>query len=461
MEAVTKLNPMAGANQAHLEGDVSSAMLGYLKALHQMPELGSVLWANIARVRLQYQQIAATAQRPKAVVCGWELAHNAAGRAHTLAEIYREFADVEIVGSILPQFGLQIWEPIRKSSISIDAFVAQPGTFMLQAAQLVARHPAQVVHLSKPRGPNIIFGAMYKHLWGAKVFMDIDEEELVFVDAEEPLEFDVYLQTHGKLPPDHQLAQAEWTRLAVGLCHEFDGITVSNPALQAKYGGKVIGHARDPEQFANSPEFRQLSRQDHGITDNQKVVMFAGSPRPHKGLLQVAQALQSINNPDILFVIAGSFGANYQSFKQELLGVQGVNYLFLENQPFAELPRILAMADCCVLMQDVNHPWSRYQIPAKLTDALAMKIPTLVSETPAVSELVAQGAVLNAASNELTKLLTYLLSPLCLNKNQCGYQYFMEHLTLKSTSLIIENLFKSNELKKSSNEILKNIISIM
>jgi glycosyltransferase involved in cell wall biosynthesis len=439
MQALTPISRLAGANQAHLEGDAASAMAGYLKALQQMPELGSVLWANIARVRQQYQQNAATAQRPKAVVCGWELAHNAAGRAHTLAGIYRAFADVEIVGCILPQYGHQVWEPVRSSNISIDAFVAQPGAFMQQATQLVARHPAQVVHLTKPRGPNILFGALYKHLWGAQVLMDIDEEELAFVDAETPLALDEYLQTHGQLPPDDQLGQADWTRLAVGLCHEFDGITVSNTALQTKYGGEVIGHARDPKQFSNSPALRQRSRKAHGIADHHKVVMFAGSPRPHKGLLQVAQALHTINNPDILFVIAGSFGANYQWFKQQLLAVEGVNYIFLENLPFEELPKTLAMADCCVLMQDVNHPWSQYQIPAKLTDALAMRIPLVVTATPALAEAVAHGVAFEVDAENLPLILTSVLAGVDKEKMQHAYRYFLQNLSLDGSCFKLQS----------------------
>jgi hypothetical protein len=42
------------------------------------------------------------------VVCGWELSHNAAGRVQTLAEIYREFAKVDIIGSIFPDWGTEI-----------------------------------------------------------------------------------------------------------------------------------------------------------------------------------------------------------------------------------------------------------------------------------------------------------------------------------------------------------------
>jgi hypothetical protein len=35
--------------------------------------------------------------------------------------------------------------------------------------------------------PNILFGLLYKLIWGATVLMDIDDEELAFADAEAPL----------------------------------------------------------------------------------------------------------------------------------------------------------------------------------------------------------------------------------------------------------------------------------
>ena len=233
-------------------------MVGCVAAMLQMPEIGVTLAANVAHTRQKYLASRRTAAKPQVVTCGWSLTDNAAGRAHTLAQIYQEFAEVEIIGCIFSNWGREIWEPMRGSPIPIHTMLIEdPNRIIEQALLLVAAHPAEIVHLSKPRAPNIIFGILYKLLWGARVIFDIDDEELAFVQAETPLAINDYLALHSLLPPFEQVTQADWTRLAVGLTDAFDAITVANAALQARYGGQIIGHARDPKCLSPSPALRQ------------------------------------------------------------------------------------------------------------------------------------------------------------------------------------------------------------
>lgn len=418
------------ANKAFQKCQTTVAMAGYVNALLKLPELGKSIAGNILRTRQQYLNSRKNTDSLKVVVCGWELAHNAAGRAHTLAEIYREItSDVEIVGSIFPHWGREIWEPIRETAIPIHVFVVELDQFIEQALKLVAAHPADVVHLSKPRAPNIFFGIFYKLLWGARVIIDIDDEELAFVKAENPLSVSEYLEEYSTLPPLDQITETHWTRMAVGMVNEFDAITVSNTALQRRYGGIVIGHARDPRMFKPSAELRKTSRQALNIQQYEKVVLFSGTPRPHKGLFEVAQAIQALQRNDIVFVIAGSFGERHLQFKAKLQAVKGVNYLFLENQPVAELPKILAAADCCVLFQDANRPTSTYQIPAKLSDALAMRVPVLVSNTEALEDPVAVGAVVTTSLNDLAAHLATTLDGKTQELVDVGHRYFLENLS--------------------------------
>lgn len=423
---------LATANQAFQKGKTAAAMAGYVSALLKMPELGETITGNIARTKQRYLKSQSADKPLKAIVCGWELAHNAAGRAHTLAEVYLELtSDVQIIGSIFPRWGRDVWEPIRNISTSIDSFVVeQPDRFIEQAMTLVAAHPADVVHLTKPRAPNIFFGIFYKLFWGAKVIVDVDEEELVFVKAETPLTVAEYLKDYSELPPLDQLTDNHWTRIAVGLAREFDAITVSNAVLQRRYGGTVIGHARDPRVLKPSPELRQKSRAALGIQPHQKVVLFSGTPRPHKGLLEVAQAIKALKSDDIIFVVAGSFGEKHMALKDKLEAVTGVNYLFLENQPFSALANTLAVADCCVFLQDTSHPSSTYQIPAKLGDALAMKVPVIVSETKALEEPIAAGAVIPTTASNLHYTLATVLQSSNPEQIDIGRRYFDEHLSL-------------------------------
>lgn len=157
-------------------------------------------------------------ERLRVGVCGWELSHNAAGRAYTLAQLYGGWAEVELIGCLFPRYGGQVWEPIRGTQIPCHTVtVADEGRFVEQALGLVLAHPYEVVHLSKPRIPNIVLGLLYKLVWDARVIVDIDDEELAFVKAEATVDW-------RELPPLRDLDSQEWTEIAAGLAQEFDKV---------------------------------------------------------------------------------------------------------------------------------------------------------------------------------------------------------------------------------------------
>ncbi|MDT9270895.1 MAG: glycoside hydrolase family 99-like domain-containing protein [Limnospira sp. PMC 1234.20] len=348
-------------------------------------------------------------ERPRVGVCGWELSHNAAGRAYTLAQLYGGFAEVELIGCLFPKYGGQVWEPIRGGEIRCHTIrVEDEGRFVEQALGLVLAHPYEVVHLSKPRMPNIIFGLLYKLVWGARVIVDIDDEELIFVRASEPVDLRELLESGEGLPKWKHLQGKEWTRIAVGLVREFDGVTVSNRALQERYGGVVIRHARDEARFVPSADLKRRSRERFGIAQDKKVVLFFGTPRKHKGLVTTARALGSLGRKDVVFAIIGDFPDG--KLKEELQGIPGVDYVFVGNQPFESIPDVVAVGDICVLLQDVGSEVSQFQIPAKLSDALGMGLVVLLSETAAVADVIESGAVVPVAEGDLPAVLGRVLS---------------------------------------------------
>lgn len=401
------LNPssfFAKGNQALREKKFTEAAAFYLKALEVTPELSQTIATNLGIVRQKRGEEAQASGRMRVAVCGWELSHNAAGRVHTLAKLYETFAEVEIIGSIFSHYGKSLWGPVRGTQIPVHSFlVEREEDFLKQALELVVAHPYDIVHLSKPRAPNLFIGALYKLLWGAQVIMDIDDEELSFIDDGEAIGIDDYFRDHGSLPPLKHLDGQDWTRLAVGLAQAFDGLTVSNPALQKKYGGEIVRHARDERLFQPSPRRKRASREALGIPQGKKVVIFLGTPRPHKGLLETAEALRSLKRGDLVFAIIGDF--QDASFKQRLLEKTGVDYFFLENQPFEKVPDLLAAGDFCVLLQDPASPVARFQVPAKLSCALAMGLAVFASDVPPLSDIAALGAITPATPDSLAQAL--------------------------------------------------------
>lgn len=409
----------ANANLALRSGDYVASIKQYVRALIETPELRDLISKNLSLAKRRYRKTRSESSRKSVAVCGWELAHNPAGRVYTLAKLYETFADVEIIGSIFPKWGREIWEPIRDTGIKKHTFVVDDeSNFLRQAIELVIANPYDIVHLSKPRAPNIFFGILYKFIWGSTVLMDIDDEELAFVGEENPISIDDYIQQHDKLPDLRDLSGKDWTRIAVGLAKEFDGVTVCNSVLQAKYGGEIIRHARDEKLYQPSAELKRRNREKFGIPLDKKVVLFHGTPRKHKGLIETAQAISSLNRKDILFVVVGSFPHAELSLKKRLLEVKGVNYCFFEDQPFGEIPNVVSIADCCVILSDEISPIARYQTPAKISDALLMGLTVILNSTTSNQEFIDSGVAIGVGPTNLSNAFTKIL----LAKNSCSEQ---------------------------------------
>lgn len=250
----------------------------YARLLADLPHQADLLEFNLALARRHWR--AARRGRPLHVAaCGWELAHNAAGRVRVLADLWGGLAETEVIGSIFPRWGDALWPPIRDMDRPCHTIhVTDNARFPRQALDFVLAHPYDVVHLSKPRFPNIVFGLIYKLVWDARVILDIDDEELGAIKAETPLSLDDLLGQMGGTPCWKNLGQSDWTRAAVTLWDIFDEITVSNPALQERYGGAVIPHARDAEQFTPSSERQAASPALSALLDK-------ACPLPAPGML--------------------------------------------------------------------------------------------------------------------------------------------------------------------------------
>ncbi len=101
------------------------------------------------------------------------------------------------------------------------------------------------------------------------------------------------------------------------------------------------------------------------------------TPQPLKGIPEVLAALRELGDPRYKLVVVGTargeFGTRLRDQADETLRL-------LPDQPLARLPETLIAADLVCLLQDPASEVSRYQMPAKLTDALAMGIPVLATD---------------------------------------------------------------------------------
>jgi glycosyltransferase involved in cell wall biosynthesis/GT2 family glycosyltransferase len=439
---------MRAGRECMAAGDWAGAIRAYGQGLMEQPLLGMHYAANLERARTNHRQERQTinqqgSEHTTVVVAAAELSHNAAGRAYTLAQLYRHLGHpVSLLGSHFPQWGRELWEPIRgavrQQGVAVHSFVVEhePG-FVNQAWELVLQQPADLVHLSKPRLPAVVFGLLYKLLWGAAVLVDIDDEELLFVGEREPITLDGLKRLCHGLPEPRELMGPLWTRLAVDLAQRFDGITVANRPLQQRYGGTVIPHARDPEQLKPATAAQKAAaRKRFGVPATAKVILFFGTPKRHKGILEVSRAVAQLpEGLQPLQVVAGAFATEDAALEQELRALLPNSRLqLLGNQPVEQAPQVLALADLVVLLSEGEV--AAFQSPAKLSDALAMGLPVLVSDAAPLRAVIYQGWVIQADRQNLPAQLLELLSnpAALLQQARAARQGFNEALALPAVA---------------------------
>lgn len=347
---------------------------------------------------------------PRLAVVSWCLAHNPVGRAMILAEVAAPHATCELVGPIFPSYGEDLWPPLRESARDVDVhgFLAPTfAAFMEGAIRLVMERPCEIAWVSKPRLPSLLIGFLYKLIHGASVILDIDDDELAFVRADHKLDLDEFLK--DRMPSDWREPYAKrWTQLAASMIGAADAVTVCNPVLQRQYGGTLIRHARAARPFDEARKKRDAVRAEFGFTVSDKVVLFLGTPRRHKGVLDVARALRAIADPQAVFCIIGT--VLDKELRKDLESFSGVRIALHPDQPYSRLAEMNAMADVVCILQDPLDPIVQSQTPAKLTDAIATGTQILGTPVPPILDLMEGGRIVSVSDRNLVEALAASLS---------------------------------------------------
>lgn len=111
-----------------------------------------------------------------------------------------------------------------------------------------------------------------------------------------------------------------------------------------------------------------------------------GTLRHHKGILEIVDALASLNNPKYRLCIVGS--VTEPDLQKKLAASRGrVRIDFYPDSQFSDLPRILSIGDLICILQQPDSIISKYQMPAKFTGALSMGTPILATDAPPLQHL--------------------------------------------------------------------------
>ena len=349
----------------------------------------------------------------RVTVVAWDMGRNPVARAHMLAELAAPAAAAELVGPTFAREGYRIWPPLADSTLPTRSFAAEDLRSLVAGAAAIAdATQCDLVHVGKPRLASLLIGGLIRSRTGCPMLLDIDDHELAFLSDQTPvdvsdLEAAAITDPEAFATPRSSL----WTRFCAALVNEADGITVSSGALQDAYGGTILRHARDESLFDPARQDRTAMRAEFGYGPEDRVVLFLGTPRPHKGLEELVAAMERVADPRLALCVIGTIPDPGLRARLEQARARIALH---EDQPWQRLPALAGMADAVALLQDKDAAISAWQTPAKLSDALAMGVPVIATAvpplaelaTPATMRLVATTAALDDALRAVADRLT-------------------------------------------------------
>lgn len=313
----------------------------------------------------------------KISILAFDLSDNATGRAELLARLLACRWPVEVVG---PRFGPEIWRPARGGGVPYAAVGVERARryprFATQWAALLARADGDVLVASKPRPTSYGVALLARRRRPRPLILDIDDWEVGFfrrAGGWGTLGRALNLRNPNGLP---------WTWLMERLVGRADAITVASRFLQRRFGGTLLPHVRDTEAWDPARYDRAASRAHLGV-GSERVVMFLGTPRGHKGVDDLVDAVGVVGGDARLVLV----GADRDSEAGRRWAAHPWVRLVGEI-PFDDVPRYLVAADAVAVPQRATSD-TVGQVPAKLFDAMALARPivsTAVSMIPEILE---------------------------------------------------------------------------
>ncbi|TNE65402.1 MAG: glycosyltransferase family 1 protein [Alphaproteobacteria bacterium] len=308
----------------------------------------------------------------------WDGGHNPIGRAKVLYDIVTVERPAVIFSYNFSDFGYQLWKPLKESGVYV---VTIPYHKRDQVFRFLAEEGIcfDTVWVCKPRKHSFDLAQAVSHP-NTACMVDIDDNEITFSNSEPSR-----LKPYGRFS----------INFAEDLLRQVPVRSCASKSLADRYDGTIVRHVRWPTE---------KSRVEEADPENFKLIFF-GSVKPHKGLIELASAINLYNfitKKNVTLVVGGEFSPKGLRNELEDLGVT-----CLDEANETDLPELLSAYDAVITGYPV-HPAQKditdFQISSKIGDALRIGLPVLVPWSLSVADLEHPGIILFSERNFVDKL---------------------------------------------------------
>jgi len=329
---------------------------------------------------------------PSVSVISWDICRNHFSKAYNVAEALASEAQVQLVGFRF--FDEPIFPPYANAEPDFETLYLPGGSFPdwnQHLAQAVANLSGDVIYAVKPRLPSLGAALLANYQFGTPVIVEINDLESVVSNPRPGDELSTVQMSEvdpgdpGLLNPHSDL----WTRIMEGLVSEIPIRVTHNSELDRHFGNGAffVRNPKNEEHYDPDRLDREEIRSRLGFSHEDRVILFGGMVRRHKGVFQLLDLLQNDGSMYRLVVV----GSRANPDLKELRALANDQVTILDPVDRNQMAEINLASDAVVLWLDPDVPASRYQMPFKLTDALAMKVPVVANDIGDLGELARQG----------------------------------------------------------------------
>lgn len=371
----------------------------------------------------------------------YDLSKNPIVRAYPLAKACQKLGyQVEVLGL---QSQAEIYAPYR-DAFEYKTFPSR--RWVWNTRKLASMATGDIIYGCKPLWDS--FGAaLFASGFGQKkpLLLDVEDDELI------PRFDNVRSMVRG-------LALTGWTsrvsiqwRLILHLLTRLSAYTtVSSRKLQRRYGGEILLHGPDETLFdPRRPELSSVScRERFGLPQDVPIVLFAGTPRTHKGIDMIIEALRSAVNGEYHLALAGP--ADHPDFRYGV-EVLGKRCHLLGHVPYDQMPRLLSAVDIVPTPQRRDR-FTESQIPAKLIEAMAMEKTVIASRVSDLGEILGENTAQPRGwviPPEDTQALAMVFTQILTNRDevkrrtQAARQFFLENASIEANAQKLARIIKN------------------
>lgn len=291
-------------------------------------------------------------------------------------------------------FGFTQGDDLAIASTPELSIVSTPGghypKFFHSARSLLQQIDGDILYAYKPKPSSFGLSLLGKLTKGRPLILDVDDWEMSWHGGDrwkyrptmKQLAKDI-LKSDGVLRnPDYRLYLGWMEKLVA----RANAVTTHTQFLQQRFGGEYVPNGKDITLFNPDLYDSAALKAEYGLAD-YRVLMFPGAPRPYKGVEDILEALDLLEQPDLRLVIVG--GSPYDDYDNQLMEKWGRWIIKLPKTPYDAMPAVIAAADVIVVPQR-NTPAAQAQFPLKLTDGMAMAKPILSTRVGDIPEILGE-----------------------------------------------------------------------